>query len=87
MTLPETKIGLELTSGVPGVRVEGVLREGVPAELVEPLHVAPWRADPSKPIMNMVQVTKLRKRNAIAASIKATNFRQVHQRNETQSDN
>jgi hypothetical protein len=86
MTLPETKIGLELTSGVPGVRVEGVLREGVPAEFVEPPRCA-VAADPSKPIINMVQVTKLRKRNAIPASIKSHKRSGATPASETQSDN
>src|SRR4051812_8012980 len=74
MILPETKIGLEPRSGVPGVRLEGaLLREGVPAEVEEPgPRCAP--ADKAPTATNVMQTTNLRKRSSMTASHQSQDF-------------
>jgi hypothetical protein len=88
MTLPETKTGFVLASGAPGARVGGMLREGVPAEPVEPLPRCAVASVPAHTITNNMQMTNLRKRYAIAASHQKTaNIQAEHPQRNNQFDN
>src|SRR5579864_4160928 len=71
MTLPETKSGLVL-SGVLEVRLDGMLREVVPGEPVEPGPRCAMASVPVHTITNIMPMTNLRKRCAIAASHQKT---------------
>jgi ribosomal protein L28 len=71
MTLPETKSGRAL-SGVLEVRLDGVLREVVPGEPVEPGPRCAVASVPAHTVTNIMQMTNLRKRCAIAASHQKT---------------
>jgi hypothetical protein len=66
MTLPEMKSGLTVLSGMPGVRVDGMLREG--DELVDPPRCA-VAADASKAITRAIQVLNRQEPGTIAASM------------------
>jgi len=65
MTLPEMKSGLVELSGVPGVRVDGMLREG--DELVDPRCAV--AAGASKAITRAIQVLNRQEPGTIAASM------------------
>jgi hypothetical protein len=67
MTLPEMKSGLVELSGVPGVRVDGMLREG--DELVDPPRCALAAAGGSKAITRAIQVLDRQEPGNIAASM------------------
>ena len=69
MTLPETKTGFVLASGAPGVRVEGVPREGAPAEPEDPLPRCAVAVDTSKAMAIINRVLDLPETNIMAPSI------------------
>jgi hypothetical protein len=64
MTLPETKTGLAFASDVVGVREGAVVREAL---LEDPLPRCAVANVPAHTIKNIMQMTNLRKRCAIAA--------------------
>jgi hypothetical protein len=68
MTLPEIKTGRELRSGVPGVRLGVLLRDGRFVEPVEPVPRCANAADTVPSRTNIMQMTNLRKRVSMAAS-------------------
>jgi hypothetical protein len=86
--LPDTKIGFVLVSGAFGIRVERVLREGVPAEPEEPVPRCAVASVPAHTITNIMQMTNLRKRYAIAASQqKIANVQAQHPQKNNPLDN
>jgi hypothetical protein len=87
MTLPDTKTGLVLASAAPGIRVEGVLREGEP-EPVDPLPRCAVAVDTSKAIMIINRLLDRPETSTMAASIrKPKDFQAKRSITETFADN